>query len=601
MSANQIDDLSWRESQLRHLQEHYASFNVFLRDAMWFLGEWTPSWMQYDIGTYLQHGPQDLMIQAQRGEAKSTITCIFAVWQLIHDPKHRVFIVSAGEKMATQNAALITKMILFWDILECLRPDKSAGDRTSVEAFDVHHSLKGVDKSPSIACVGITANLPGNRADLLIADDIESPKNSMTQGNRDILMTLSLEFSAIATGRPGWPPRIVYLGTPQTSESIYNTLPDRGFALRIWPGRFPTHAEMSNYGEYLAPKLKNMIEAHPKLQFGGGPAGDAGQPTDPAMMNEQTLQRKLMDRGQSSFQLNYMLNTRLMDALRYPLKSEQLVLMPGSPTGKVPMVINRGVGAANQKLVQSSGVAHMVSQAIIANDVEWIPWEGVHMQIDPAGGGDNGDETGFAVSAYANGTIYILAMGGIPGGYADAQMEILAKIAERFKPHTISIEKNYGYGAFAKVWLPILHKHWKGTILEPYVGGQKEKRIIGTLEPVIGRGALVVYESAIDMDDDMTAMYAGSAGGRKVYSALHQLVKLQNIKRCLRHDDRLDALEGTVSHWVSKLNMDQQRRQIANEAKAYEKWLADPVGWSKSGSNHHVQPSRPNTLSKYEE
>ncbi|WKC56436.1 terminase large subunit [Stenotrophomonas phage c9-N] len=594
-------DHKWREAQLKHLQAHYASFALFLKDAMWFLGQWVPSWMQYDIANYLQHGPDDLMIQAQRGEAKSTITCIYAVWALIHDPKHRVFIVSAGEKMATQNAALITKLILFWDILKCLRPDKSAGDRTSVEAFDVHYSLKGVDKSPSIACVGITANLPGNRADLLIADDIESPKNSMTQGNRDILMTLSLEFSAIATGRPGVPPRIVYLGTPQTSESIYNTLPDRGFALRIWPGRFPTHKEMANYGEYLAPKLRNMIEAEPKLQFGGGPAGDAGQPTDPNMMDEQKLQRKLLDRGQSSFQLNYMLNTRLMDALRYPLKSEQLVLMPGSPTGKVPMVINRSVGSQNMKLVQSSGVAHMVSQAVIPSDVEYVPFDGIHMQVDPAGGGDNGDETGFAVTAYANGTIYVLAMGGIPGGYNDMQMELLAGIAERFKPHTISIEKNFGYGAFAKVWLPILHKKWKGTILEPYVGGQKETRIIGTLEPVIGRGALVVYESAIDLDDELTEPHANAPGGRKIYSCLHQLVKLQKTKRCLRHDDRLDALEGSVRHWVNKLNLDQQRKADALEAKKHAAWLNDPVGWSKSSSNHYVQPSRPNTLSKYEE
>ncbi|QVR48636.1 terminase large subunit [Stenotrophomonas phage BUCT609] len=590
-------DNEWRGAQLKKLQTHYASFALFLRDAMWYLGQWEPSWMQYDMANYLQHGPDDLMIQAQRGEAKSTITCIFAVWMLIHDPKHRVFIVSAGEKMATQNAALITKLILFWDILKCLRPDKSAGDRTAVDAFDVHYSLKGVDKSPSIACVGITSNLPGNRADLLIADDIESPKNSMTQGNRDILMTLSLEFSAIATGRPGHPPRIVYLGTPQTSESIYNTLPDRGFALRIWPGRYPTHQELMNYGEYLAPKIRNRMEADPSLQFGGGPAGDAGQPTDPHMMDEAKLQRKLLDRGMSSFQLNYMLNTRLMDALRYPLKSEQLVLMPGSYGGKVPMVVTRSVDATDRKLVQSSGVAHLVSTAVVRKDVEWIPLEGIHMQVDPAGGGDNGDENGFAVTGYANGTIYILAVGGIPGGYSEQGMEFLAGIAEKFKPNTISIEKNYGYGAFAKVWLPILHSKWKGTILEPYVGGQKEKRIIGTLEPVIGRGALVIYESAIDMDDDLTAMYAAAPGGRKIFSVLHQLVKLQNIKNALRHDDRLDALEGSVRHWVSKLQVDQHKKAAALEAKKYQEWLNDPVGWSKQGAQ--PAPRFVNTLDRH--
>ncbi|WWO60321.1 terminase large subunit [Xanthomonas phage SB4] len=574
-------DNGWREAQLKVLQNHYKHFAVFLRDAMFFLGGWTPSWIQYDIGNYLQFGPDDLMVQAQRGEAKSTITCIFAVWQLIHDPKHRVFIVSAGEDMAAQNATLITKLILFWEPLKCLRPDKSAGDKTSVKAFDVHHSLKGIDKSPSVACFGIGANLPGNRADLVISDDIESPKNSRTQANRDILLNLSLEFSAIATGRPGVPPRIIYLGTPQTSESIYNTLPDRGFAMRIWPGRYPTHKEMLNYGEYLAPSIRNNIEADPSLQFGGGFAGDAGQPTDPAMFDEEKLRKKFQDRGASSFQLNYMLNTKLMDSMRYPLKSEQLVWLPGAPTGKVPTILNRAIGSQTQRMVTTAGVSYSVATAQIPENVEFIPFEGIHMQVDPAGGGENADETGFAVTGYANSTIYLLAIGGIPGGYSDQSLEMLAGIAERFKPNAISIEKNYGYGAFAKVWLPILHKKFKGTILEPYVGGQKEIRIIGTLEPVIGRGSLVIYESALDMDDEMTELYGNTAGGRKQYSFMHQLTKIQRAKRALRHDDRLDALEGSVRYWVDKLKIDQVVKEQKLKAAAHEAWLNDPVGWSK--------------------
>lgn len=585
----------WRATQLSLLQQHYSSFAVFLRDAMHFLGGWSPSWMQYDIANYLQHGPDDLMVEAQRGEAKSTITCIFAVWKLIHDPKHRILIISAASKMANQNAALITKLILFWEPLKCLRPDKSAGDRTSVEAFDVHFSLKGVDKSPSVACMGITANLPGNRADLLIADDIESPKNSMTAAMREHLLTLTLEFTAIATGRPGVPARVVYLGTPQTSESIYNTLPGRGFAVRIWPGRYPTIAEVPNYGPHLAPSIRNRMEADVSLQFGGGPAGDAGQPTDPVMMDEEKLQRKLLDRGAASFQLNYMLNTRLMDAGRFPLKTENIILMPGSPTDTVPSVVHRGMGASAQRVMQSSGTGYTFALPEIPEGTERIKFEGIHMQVDPAGGGANGDENGFAVTGYANGTIYLLAVGGVRGGYEAEQMDALAAVAEKFKPNIVSIEKNYGYGAFAKVWLPVLHKRWQGSILEPYVGGQKEKRIIGTLEPVIGRGALVVFESAIEMDHDLTEAY-NQSGKRSVYSVLHQLTKLQNVRKCLKHDDRLDAVEGSVSYWVAKLTIDQHRREQQAEARAYQEWVEDPVGWTRNQPPVRASAS---TLNKY--
>src|SRR5690606_32601299 len=207
-----------RRKKLVVLQKHYAHFAVFMRDIMKVLG-FTPTWMQYDIANYLQFGPNNLMVQAQRGEAKTTITAIFAVWQLIQDPQHRILVISAGGTNANETATLIQRIILTVPQLECLRPDKNAGDRTSVEAFDVHHSLKGIDRSPSVACIGVTGNLPGKRADLLIADDVESNKNSRTAANRELLLNITLEFSAICTGRPGIPARILYLGTRRPARA----------------------------------------------------------------------------------------------------------------------------------------------------------------------------------------------------------------------------------------------------------------------------------------------------------------------------------------------------------------------------------------------
>src|SRR5699024_7877706 len=138
-----------------------------------------------DMGDYLQHGPHYLMIQAQRGQAKTTITAAFAVWCLIHNPAERIIVVSAGGTQANEISTLIVRIITRMDELECLRPDRTAGDRTSVESFDIHHSLKGLfDKSPSVACMGITANLQGKRASILIADDVESAKNSLTEHQR---------------------------------------------------------------------------------------------------------------------------------------------------------------------------------------------------------------------------------------------------------------------------------------------------------------------------------------------------------------------------------------------------------------------------------
>lgn len=582
----QATEVRWRKLAL--LQKHYASFNTFLDDVMSHIG-FSTTWMQHDIAAYLQHGPQYLMVQAQRGEAKTTITACYAVWSLIQDPKHRVLIVSAGGKTANEIATLVQRIILTLDTLECLRPDPNNGDRTSVEAFDVHYALKGIDKSPSVACIGITGNLPGKRADLLIADDIESPKNSMTAANREMLLTLSLEFSAICSKG-----RIVYLGTPQTGESIYNTLPGRGYDLRIWPGRYPSPKERPNYGPHLAPAILRRMDSDPTLCYGGGVLGDAGKPTDPELLDEVGHQKKLRDRGASSYQLQYMLNTRLMDAMRFPLKLENIVVLKANPLSpEFPLIIMRGFGPQSAQSCTSSGFSFSLSTPHTVSK-ETAPLVGKHMRVDPAGGGKNGDETAYSVTGFLNSNVFLLASGGVPGGYENAQLQALADIAVKHSPTTISIEKNMGHGAFTAVWLPILRKAgWKGNVIDEFVSGQKEARIIGTLEPVMGRGSLIVLEDVIEQDDAQTEKYIGN---RQTYSLFYQLGKITRDRGSLSHDDRADALEGAVRPWVQYLVIDQEEQVEREKQAKLSAWMSDPLGRGR-----YTTPSRTSTsmIDKY--
>jgi len=193
--------LRWK--QLALVQDHYRNFLDFLREVMDLLG-FSVTRLQADIAAFVASGGQYIMVQAQRGQAKTTLTAAFAVWCLIHRPDYRVLIVSAGGKQASEISTLIIRLIMHMDLLECMRPDTNNGDRSSVEAFDVHYTLKGVNKSPSVRSEGITANLQGARADLLIADDVESQKNSATAVMRAQLLQLTLDFTSInSTGRSG--------------------------------------------------------------------------------------------------------------------------------------------------------------------------------------------------------------------------------------------------------------------------------------------------------------------------------------------------------------------------------------------------------------
>ena len=182
-------DVQRRHAVARLIADEYEEFEDFAEDALEFLG-FSMTTIQRDIAKFMQHGARLRMVMAQRGEAKSTLAAIYAVWRIIQHPPTIVLIVSGGEKQASEVATLVIRMITTWDMLDYLRPDKSAGDRSSVEAFDVHWALKGINKSPSVACVGITANLPGKRADLLIPDDVETNKNGLTVTQRELLRHL---------------------------------------------------------------------------------------------------------------------------------------------------------------------------------------------------------------------------------------------------------------------------------------------------------------------------------------------------------------------------------------------------------------------------
>lgn len=580
-SRESLADAALRIEKLGLVQEHYADFIDFLEDVMGLLGFSTTD-IQREIANWMVHGPQYLMVQAQRGQAKTTIAAAFAVWCLLHSPAHRVLIISAGGTQAVEISTLIVRIIQTMDVLECIRPDKMAGDRTSVEAFDLHHSLKGVDKSPSVACVGIDSNLQGKRADLLIPDDIESSKNSATAVQRAKLLHLVKDFPSIAD-RP-WS-RILWLGTPQTMESIYNTLPASGVAVRIWPGRYPTVEQEKHYGANLAPTIKARMGLDPSLRTGGGYLGDQGQPIDNELVNEEALQKKELAQGTPYFQLQHMLNTALSDAMRFPLKPEKLVLLRGNGT-KFPMTVTRGMMDTHHR---DFSVADFAFKLTIPQEVspETAKLQSIWAYIDPAAGGANADETAWAVGGFLNGNIHLLSVGGMPGGYEEDKLEKLAQILARYNLDGVKIEKNMGFGAFRAVFTPILRKYVQCQLEDDLVTGQKEKRIIATLAPIMGRGALIIDEAAVEEDKACIEGYA--ANMRNSYSLFHQLAKLSEVRGALVHDDRADAVEGLCRHFSEQLAQDQKKNLAKQREKEHQESLKDPLGHMRFMRNRPAQ------------
>ena len=180
------------ENSLVLLQQ---DFKLFLQ-ALWAeLGLPSPTRAQYAIADYLQNGPKRLQVQAFRGVGKSWITGAFVLWTLFNDPERKVMIISASKERADNMSIFLQKLIIDTPWLKHLQP-KSDDSRWSRISFDVNCSPH---QAPSVKSVGITGQLTGSRADLMILDDVEVPGNSLTEFMREKLLQLCTEAESILT------------------------------------------------------------------------------------------------------------------------------------------------------------------------------------------------------------------------------------------------------------------------------------------------------------------------------------------------------------------------------------------------------------------
>jgi hypothetical protein len=455
------------------------------------------------------------------------------------NPQLNILVVSASKSRADDFTTFTLRLINEMPILQHLIP--RTDQRQSKISFDV--APANASHAPSVKSVGISGQLAGSRADVLIADDIEVPNNSMTQGMRDKLSESVKEFDAIL--KPDG--RIIYLGTPQNQESLYNKLPDRGYKVRIWPARYPNEDQLVSLGDKLAPRVAKSLKDDPEL---------LGKSTDPDRFDDFDLAERETSYGRSGFALQFMLDTRLSDAERYPLKVSDLVVMD-IPTEEAP-----------EKVVWASGDQYVVQELpnvafngdyyhkpMYISD-QFVEYSGSVMSIDPSGRGK--DETGYAVVKMLNGYLYVRRCGGVAGGYSEEALKKLAMIAKEEKVNEIIVESNFGDGMFNQLMMPILGKIHPVTMGEVRHNTQKEKRIIDVLEPVMNQHKLVMDKKLIKQDYESTQHLPPEQALR--YQLMYQLTRITAERGALSNDDRLDSLAMAVQYWVDAMSQDAEVR-----------------------------------------
>ena len=510
-----------------------------------------PTQIQYEIADYMQHGDKRAVIQGFRGVGKSWICSAYVVHQLLLDPSKNILVVSASKTRADDFSTFTLRLIHEMPLLKHLIPQDK--QRFSKISFDVGPAP--ASHAPSVKSLGITSQLTGSRADIIVADDVEVPNNSATQMMRDKLGEQVKEFDAII--KPLDDSKVIFLGTPQCEDTIYRQLTERGYQTRVWPAQYVTPDQnMKRYDGHIAECCINI--------------DNKGKSTEPLRFSDVDLAERKVSYGSAGYALQFMLDSNLSDVEKYPLKISDLIVM-SLDTELAP---ERLVWAKDPDLewdgsipnVGMTGDRFYRPMKTLGKHIEYT---GTVMSIDPSGRGK--DETGYAVVKMLNGYLYVTAAGGVQGGYSEETLKFLSMTAKEHKVNEIVVESNFGDGMFVELLKPVLRKVHACTIEEVRHSTQKEKRIIDTLEPVMTGHKLVVDPKVIQNDYETSQVYPKDHALKD--QLIYQLTRITRDRGAVTHDDRLDALSMAVGYWSQQMAQDASERILERKEEDIKKEL----------------------------
>ena len=538
-----------------------------------------PDPMQYDIADYMQNaeaGPDGKIrqqVQSMRGCGKSVIAAIYCCWLWYCNPDIRVLYLGSNQDLVDISAKLVKDILDASELLQPLRPQDEdqytlrhgkkikalAQSTNQTNQFDVRG--RGPGRDASFCGRPVFGGWTGRHPDIIIADDCEIPENSMTELKRKRLMNKLLECESLTLNEG----KILYMGTPQTEDSIYLKLHDQGYRIRRWPAELPD-PEDAKLSENVSPWLIERVTE-------GGE--EPGSPSYPERFPMEVLLEK-QAKSRAYYNLQMLLNPNLADEERFPLKLRNAIVLD-VPRDMAPSQIVWGTQDRRDDIEHAARARdHWVGPGFVSE--EWAEYTGKVMYIDPKGGG--ADSVGYAVVAFLNGMIFVLAAGGLaPGasGTSDAVMRKLASIAAEHAVNRVVVESNWGgskdESTYARLLQPVMAEVNGPTQIDlNYVTGQKERRILDCLEPIFNCHRIVFTEKAARCVD-----------------LSHQIARITRDKGSLDHDDVIDALYGAVAQFANLVVLDpatrlkeQQDAERKETVKEFDEWIENSwLGGSK--------------------
>lgn len=485
-----------------------ADFKLFL--VLWNQrqGLLTPD-LHFRMADWLEQrwrkGEQNLLLMAFRSSGKSTLVGLFAAWLLYRNPELRILVLAADFTLARKMVRNVKRIIERHPLTKKMKPD--AADQWASDRFTVRRMIELRD--PSMLAKGVTSNITGSRADVIICDDVEVPNTSDTAEKRRELRERLAEISYVLT--PGGTQ--IYIGTPHTYYSIYaeEARAEIGEEKAFLPGFTRLHIPLlDDKGESAWPERFTDYEiARQRTQTG------------PNKFASQMLLRPM---NIAEGRLDPALLQVYDDALDYTRELQTLFL------GERKMISASawwdpafGAGRGDRSVVaivyadaEGNLYAHRVEYISISSSSR--PRSSGRVEGSPCSSHDRGRSLGFARDD-----------GGVEIDEATQQCRIVAQLAkEHFLP-CLSIETN-GIGKFLPAMLrnEMARAHVPCRVQEIHSSKNKDLRILEAFDAPMAAHRLHVHRAVLQtpLMTEMQEWRPGSSKG---------------------HDDGLDAVAGALS------------------------------------------------------
>lgn len=513
-------------------QEVIDDFRNHLYFCFKHLGLGEPTRIQYELAREIQEGSLDAIIAAGRGTGKSTITACLASWEWLKDPNLTFLVLSNTQGKAIDFVSQARKILSVVPYCQYMVPRDI--DKDNALGFNLAVRTK-FTQDLNCAARGITGQITGLHADRVVLDDIEiSGKNETPVGKETLLKKLA-ELESIRNKGS----RVIFLGTPHYQDSVYNVLKE-SYPMIKYPAEMPDQTNPAEVEDVASWVLGLDIEP--------------GEATQPERFDTAELAARRAKIGPSHYALQYKLVTSLADADRYPLKLRDLLVIDIDPEVGPDKIVWQGQNPMSIPMFGISG--DIIPEPMYVSN-NYLKFQHTHLCIDPSGRGT--DETAICIASVLSGTVYIHELLGIEGGYGDSVLGKIAKLINEYQVPLVRVESNFGDGLFTKVLTPYLINNCNKVGIEEFkVKGQKELRIIETLEPVMAMHRLVINRKAIK--DQVNQM---------------QLTRLHAGRGALKHDDRVDVLSSAVEFYKSHMATDTERASEDIKRKEWEKRIKD--------------------------